>query len=374
MTDQIACPRVSHRIGVDSGDLGQHTRPISDSVCNGGLLGFPRDAVRPDVGAHEAGTRPSPMFEQWIQPGLRSTIAMHVSALQEVLGSRRSEQEAIMPLFRRPGWLSLCLLLGAAPVVVLVALAPADSAAARAPSRCSAPPHAGADYAKCNLTGVNFTGADLMGANFKKATLTRAALGSADLSGATLTNVVSGGITGAPASLPSGWVVVDGYMVGPRANLTGANLTGANLTGADLYRTNLTSADLSSVNLTDATLKRSELQGTVLAGATLTGVVSGGAITGTPASLPPGWALVGAHVRYLVGPTANLTSADFYGANLAGTDLADANLSSANLTFANLTGANLSGANLSGVIWSDTICPDGTNSNNDGETCINHLG
>ncbi len=245
-------------------------------------------------------------------------MAMHAGALQEVLGSTRSEQEATMPSFRRSGWLGLCLLLGAAPVFALVALAPADLAAARVPSRCSAPPHAGVDYAKCNLTGVNFTGADLMDANFKNATLTGAAIGSADLSGAVLTNVVSGGITGTPASLPSGWVVVDGYLVGPQANLAGANLTGANLTGADLYRTNLTSANLSGVNLTDATVKRSKLQGTILTGATLTGIVSGGAITGTPASLPPGWALVGAHVRYLVGPTANLTGADFYGANLAG--------------------------------------------------------
>ena len=48
----------------------------------------------------------------------------------------------------------------------------ADSAAARVPSRCSAPPHAGADYANCNLTGVNFSGADLMDADFKNATLT----------------------------------------------------------------------------------------------------------------------------------------------------------------------------------------------------------
>jgi uncharacterized protein YjbI with pentapeptide repeats len=279
-----------------------------------------------------------------------------------------------MPPFRRSGWLGLCLLLGAAPAFALMALAPAGSAAARVPSRCSAPPHAGADYANCNLTGVNFTGADLMGANFKKATLTGAALGSADLSGATLTHVVSGSITGTPASVPSGWVLVDGYFVGPQTNLTGAHLTGANLTGADLDKANLTSANLSGANLTDATVKGSQLQGTVLAGATLTGIVSGGALTGTPASLPPGWVLVGAPVRYLVGPTANLTKADFYGANLAGTDLADANLTSADLTFANLTGANLSSANLTAVIWSDTICPDGSNSNNDGDTCINNLG
>ena len=43
---------------------------------------------------------------------------------------------------------------------------------------------------------------------------------------------------------------------------------------------------------------------------------------------------------------------------------------------ANLTGANLVGMNYanegdySDVIWSNTICPDGTNSNNDRKTCV----
>jgi YVTN family beta-propeller protein len=85
---------------------------------------------------------------------------------------------------------------------------------------------------------------------------------------------------------------------------------------------------------------------------------------------------------------ANLTNANLSGANLSGANLSGANLSGTNLTGANLTGANLSGANLSGanlsgadlsgaklsgVIWSTTTCPDGTNSNADGGTCLGHL-
>jgi hypothetical protein len=34
---------------------------------------------------------------------------------------------------------------------------------------------------------------------------------------------------------------------------------------------------------------------------------------------------------------------------------------------------SLSGANLNNVIWSGSTCPDGTNSNNDGNTCLGHL-
>jgi uncharacterized protein YjbI with pentapeptide repeats len=49
-------------------------------------------------------------------------------------------------------------------------------------------------------------------------------------------------------------------------------------------------------------------------------------------------------------------------------------LSGATLTGANLTGAQLSGADLTDAIWSDTTCPDGTNSDNDGDTCVNNLG
>jgi len=62
-----------------------------------------------------------------------------------------------------------------------------------------------------------------------------------------------------------------------------------------------------------------------------------------------------------------------------GIDLADCTFTGANLTGVNLTGADLSGANLSyavltGVSWSNTTCPDGTNSDSDGHTCANNLG
>ena len=38
-----------------------------------------------------------------------------------------------------------------------------------------------------------------------------------------------------------------------------------------------------------------------------------------------------------------------------------------------LTGANLTGVSLDDVTWIDTICPDGTNSDNNGNTCENNL-
>ena len=59
-------------------------------------------------------------------------------------------------------------------------------------------------------------------------------LSGTDLSGANLSGVTSARIIGIPASLPTNWMPVAGYLVGPTANLSGADLAGADLTGADL--------------------------------------------------------------------------------------------------------------------------------------------
>ena len=59
---------------------------------------------------------------------------------------------------------------------------------------------------------------------------------------------------------------------------------------------------------------------------------------------------------------------DFSGMNFSNFDMSGADLSGSNLT-----GANLIGANLQSVIWSNTICPDGSNSDDNGNTCENNL-
>jgi hypothetical protein len=99
------------------------------------------------------------------------------------------------------------------------------------------------------LTGVNLTGANLMGANLTNANLNGAGLTGATLTNAVLTGVQSGGVTGTPAALPTNWQAVDGYLVGPGANLTNAVLTGANLNNADLAGANLTGANLENANI-----------------------------------------------------------------------------------------------------------------------------
>ena len=169
------------------------------------------------------------------------------------------------------------------------------------------------DYA--TLTGDDFTGADLAGADLSFATLTGADLAGADLTGANLNGIVSGGLTGTPAALPAGWVLDNGYLVGPGSTINGVSLGG----------TDLRSSDLNYDSLTNDSFAGADLAGVLLDYATLTGD-------------------------------------DFTGADLAGADL----------SFAVLTGANFTGADLTGAIFSNTTCADGTNSNNDNGTCVGH--
>jgi hypothetical protein len=104
------------------------------------------------------------------------------------------------------------------------------------------------------------------------------------------------------------------------ADLAYCDLASANLADAQLVGANLSSAELSGANLTGANLSDANLVFTTLSG-------------------------------------ANLTSADLTGAHLAGADL---------------TRANLAGATLAGVIWSNTTCPDGTNSDGHADTCVGY--
>ncbi len=71
---------------------------------------------------------------------------------------------------------------------------------------------------------------------------------------------------------------------------------------------------------------------------------------------------------------ANLTGANITGANLTNAILTGADLTDADLASADLTGAvGMDSATLTGITWTNTICPDSTNSNDNGNTCVGHL-
>jgi uncharacterized protein YjbI with pentapeptide repeats len=81
---------------------------------------------------------------------------------------------------------------------------------------------------------------------------------------------------------------------------------------------------------------------------------------------------------WAANPPAKPVTADLRGARLAGAvlrdaDLRGAKLDGADLSRADLRGADLTGASLTAVTWSATICPDGSNSNDNSNTCRGHL-
>jgi hypothetical protein len=133
-------------------------------------------------------------------------------------------------------------------------------------------------------------------------------------------------------------------------HLEDANLNSADLAGANLDNARLTSAMLNDADLNSATLEHANLTQTSLEGASMT--------------------------------DADLTSAYLGKADLNGADLTDATLNGANFSLTNLVNANLTGSDMSeanshtlgDIVWGNTTCPDGTNSNNDGDTCLGNLG
>lgn len=78
--------------------------------------------------------------------------------------------------------------------------------------------------------------------------------------------------------------------------------------------------------------------------------------------------LAGAYMYYVDLTGTNLSNSDLSGAYLYG-----ATVTGTNFTNTDLTGADFSGAVLTDCIWSATICPDGTNSDDNGGSCMDHL-
>jgi uncharacterized protein YjbI with pentapeptide repeats len=239
---------------------------------------------------------------------------------------------------------------------------------------------AGANLTRASLNHALAAGVDLRGADLSNAELDSADLTSANMMGvnlwdtdlyATLSHVRSGAIIGWPSVLPGPWTLVDGYLIGPEADLSNADLTGATLTGvnlrdANLFGATLINADLSAADLSRADLSHSDLSDAVLRSASLDDANLFGAIL-TDADLlfadlrdadasGAGMSGVIAFNADLSG--ANLSSADVTYANLSFADLSNADLHYADLSYADLTGADLTGASTVRVRWTGATCPD----------------
>ena len=229
-------------------------------------------------------------------------------------------------------------------------------------------------------TGVDLSGAVLTGTDLSGTVFTNANIQNARLASTTLVNVRSGGIRGVPASLTSGYAVVNdnssgAYIVGNHVDLSGANLTNCVLTGLDVTGANMYGAvmlnaktgpnlagppavfpspsynyvvssasggfligpgvDVSGANLSNANLSNYDFRGANLTGVDFSGCiltnVKSGQTTGPPKGLPPSYVFMtdNSFGAFIVGPNvdlsgANLTNCQFTGLNITGASFTNA--------------------------------------------------
>lgn len=266
---------------------------------------------------------------------------------------------------------------------------------------------AGEDMTAADLRGARLAGARLVGANLAGARLGKADLSGADLSGANLSDADLREAELAETSL-RGATLVGAHMSDldlrrtdlgganlHRAELDGATLAGKDLTSTNLYEVTLDQAtlagaamgglnmhgsSLAGADMTDADMPVIDLSGSNMAKSTLTGARMIGA--NLTASRLNGADMTSAKLGSADLSGATLNRAALYDAELSGAILRDSVLKKAALRGATLRGADLSGSNLTGAIldgarlddvaWSNSTCPDGTNSDANGGTCCGH--
>ena len=255
----------------------------------------------------------------------------------------------------------------------------------------------GADLSGLNLTGMDFSNWNLSGVK-----LTNTNLEHSNLSGTDLTDCVSySGLLLFGADLSD---TNFGYCYIQSSNLEAVDFKNADLSYAYMNLVDLTNAKLSDANLFRLTAKNVDcplnLPGNWRC---LSGLLFGPGVQliHTPSVLK----LIGAMLIFQIQSCklcsftstnfggsvfdgANFTLSYFQHASLVGTTFINAELNgvrfdSANLTYSDFSGAlidsvnflnaNLTGATFSGTTWINTTCPDGTNSDDNGNTCENNL-
>ena len=247
---------------------------------------------------------------------------------------------------------------------------------------------AGKDLSNFRFYDCDFSKSSFDGALLKSTLFHKCDFDGTSFRGATLYGLKTLSIRGIPKSLPSGWCLTKGWMIGPGVKLAGVNLRSANLAGVDLSEADIRLAmiedvdfsnaslhkvlanglrgepaklpanwrvvsgyfvgphsDLRNANFAGADLEGAHLEGSYLHEAILEGSTSGG-IVGTPASLPTSWKIKSG---YLIGPKAQLMGRDLSGLQLEGVNLRGANLKDAVMKDVNLSGADLSFADMRGV-------------------------
>jgi len=140
-----------------------------------------------------------------------------------------------------------------------------------------------------------------------------------------------------------------------------ADAKGANLTGCVLMpQANMSNIDFSGAHLSKSVIKEASFARSILRDANLSGAqLSGSDFSDAVLSRAD---FSGADLSGSRFWNANLNGTKFNGADLSGASFWNAELTGTDFTGANLKAAVLVMAKISGAIWSNTICPDGINS------------
>ena len=262
-------------------------------------------------------------------------------------------------------------------------------------------------FSKANLSNANLSNANLSNANLSNANLSNANLQGANFDQAILTGIKSGLIQGQPLNLNESWSQMGGYLVGPSANLShadlsnttlsnlnlsgtrlnyadlsGSDLTNTNLSSANMNFANLISANLQSANLAQAHMDYADLDSANLSGANLTSTIMFGtnltntmfASTTVPSTLISSRSGLRSRPSFAKRVMRKIPAANLTNANISNSDIRKANFSGANLIGATFFKSNTSLAKFTGSIWGNTVCADGTTSNQrTGSTCLGAL-
>jgi len=129
-------------------------------------------------------------------------------------------------------------------------------------------------------------------------------------------------------------------------------LVGKDLTNSYLLYARLYNANVSGSNFTNGSLLSADLQVANFSNTNLTGT----------------------NMLNVNARDTNFSNAIFNGTKLGLAHLENSNFTNATFTNANMLDASAADtANFTGAAWSNTICPDGTNSDDDGNTCVGHF-
>lgn len=158
-----------------------------------------------------------------------------------------------------------------------------------------------ADFSDADIVDTDFSGTNLSFTTFKNAIVNNSNFTTANMRTANLEFIQSAGVIGMPASMPSGWVLQKGVIVGRGARVKNADLNGAVLKNLDL----------SGIEIVDTDISRVDFAGSMLVGA------KSSRLTGVPKALPIGWKIISG---YLIGENAVIEGGDFADVSFEGAD------------------------------------------------------